>query len=79
MSHKFIEVTTDHPTTGEIYKLLLQIDQVVQVQPEVKIQTEPQHEPLAVVVLTSGETIILKNTYNSLVKQFNEVNMVMRS
>ena len=79
MSKKFIEVTTDHPTTEDVYTLLLQVNQIVQIQPEVIVESELQHEPVAVVVLTSGETLILKNTYNSLMKQLDEMNMVVRS
>ena len=79
MSNKFIEVITDHPTTESVYTLLLQVNQIVQIRPEFIVESEPQHEPVAVVVMTSGETLILKNTYNSLMKQLDEINMVVRS
>ncbi len=79
MSQKFIEVTTDHPSTGETYKLLLQLEQVVQIRPEMKVESEPQHDPVAVVVMTSGETLVLKNSYMNLLHQLDEVNMLVRS
>ena len=79
MSQKFIEVTTDHPSTEDVYKLLLQVGQIVQIRPEFNVEGSLQHEPVAVVVLTSGETMILKNTYKNLMNQLDEVNMVVRS
>ncbi|TLF51721.1 hypothetical protein FEI13_07170 [Halomonas urmiana] len=78
MSHKFIEVITNYPTTEKDYPLLLHIDQIVQIRPEIEAENEPLHEPVAVVTLTSGETLILKNTYQRLIQGLDEVHMVFR-
>ena len=40
MSQRFIEVTTDHPTNEEPYKLLLQIEQIVQIYDNYGYETE---------------------------------------
>ncbi len=77
MSHKFIEVTTEYPTTGVDYKLLLQIDQIVQIRPETRVETEPKHDAVAVVSLSTGETLVLKNTFVSVASELSEVNMVL--
>lgn len=78
MSQRFIEVTADHPTTEDTYKLLLQIEQIVQIRPEVIMKTESNHDPIAIVTLTSGETLVLKNSYASVAAKLDEVNMVVR-
>ncbi|MCH4562455.1 hypothetical protein MKP05_04805 [Halomonas sp. EGI 63088] len=78
MSHRFIEVITDYPTTEEEYVLLLHLDQIAQIRPEIEAENEPRHEPVAVVTLTSGETVILKNSFKSVVKRLTEAKMVMR-
>ncbi|GGX86011.1 hypothetical protein GCM10007160_11530 [Litchfieldella qijiaojingensis] len=78
MSHRFIEVITDYPTTEEEYVLLLHLDQIAQIRPEIEAENEPRHEPVAVITLTSGETVILKNRFKSVVKRLTEAKMVMR-
>jgi len=78
MSQKFIEVTTDHPTTEDVYKMLLQIEQIVQVRPEIIMNTESIHDPAAIVTLATGEILALKNSYASVVAELDEVNMVVR-
>ncbi|MFC6671906.1 hypothetical protein [Marinobacterium aestuariivivens] len=78
MSQRFIEVTTDHPTNEEPYKLLLQIGQIVQIRPELIMTSEPKHDPIAIVTLTTGETLALKNSYASVAAELDEVNMVVR-
>lgn len=78
MSPKFIEVITDYPTTEKDYPLLLHLDQIVQIRPENEAENEPVHEPVAIVILATGETLILKNTYKRLVQALDQVNMVLR-
>jgi len=78
MSQRFIEVTTDHPTNESTYKLLLQIEQIVQIRPEMMMSSEPKHDPIAIVTLTTGETLALKNSYASICAELDEVNMVVR-
>ncbi|PXY00013.1 hypothetical protein [Halomonas sp. LBP4] len=78
MSNRFIEVITDYPTTEEEYVLLLHLDQIAQIRPEIEAENEPRHEPVAVVTLTSGEMVILKNSFKSVVKRLSEAKMVMR-
>lgn len=78
MSHKFIEVVSDYPTTEKDYSLLLNIDQIVQVRAEIETENEPAHDPVAIVTLTTGETLVLRNSYRSLVEQLNKVHMILR-
>lgn len=78
MSQRFIEVTTDHPTNESTFKLLLQIEQIVQIRPEMMMSSESKHDPIAIVTLTTGETIALKNSYSSIAAELDEVNMVVR-
>lgn len=78
MNHKFTEVTAIHPSSEETYQLLLQIDQIVHIRPEAQAETEPHHQPLAIVTLSNGETLTLKNSYKGLVRKFEEINMVVR-
>jgi len=78
MGHRFIEVTTDHPTNESTYKLLLQIEQIVQIRPELIMSSESKHEPIAIVTLTTGETLTLKNSYARVAARLDEVNMVVR-
>ncbi|PRY72551.1 hypothetical protein [Halomonas ventosae] len=78
MSHRFIEVITDFPTTEQRYVMLLHLDQIVQIRPEVEAENEPRHEPTAVITLINGETLILKNSFKSVVKRLTEAKMVMR-
>lgn len=78
MSHRFIEVITDFPTTEERYILLLHLDQIAQIRPEIEAENEPRHEPVAVITLTNGEMLILKNSFKSVVKRLTEAKMVMR-
>ncbi|MCG6658172.1 hypothetical protein HOP52_10440 [Halomonas campisalis] len=78
MSHRFIEVVTDYPTTEQVYTLLLQIEQIVHIRPEAEAENEPRHEPGAVVTLANGEVLILKTPYAKLAQELDEVNMVLR-
>lgn len=78
MSHRFLEVVSDYPSTEEEFTLLLHLDQIAQIRPEVEAENEPRHEPVAVITLTSGETLILKNSFRSLVKRLHEAKMVMK-
>ncbi|MCE0734325.1 hypothetical protein LWH48_16290 [Halomonas sp. G15] len=78
MSHRFIEVITDFPTTEEQYVLLVHLDQIAQIRPEIEAENEPRHEPVAVIILTNGEMLILKNSFKSVVKRLTEAKMVMR-
>ncbi len=78
MSHRFIEVTTTYPTTEEEYILLLQIEQIVHFRPEAEAENEPRHEPGAVVTLTNGEELILKTPFKKLVRELEEVKMILR-
>lgn len=78
MSYRFLEVITDYPTTEEAYVLLLHLDQIAQIRPEAEAENEPRHEPVAVVILASGEMVILKNSYKSVVKRLSDAKMVMR-
>ncbi|NVK40354.1 MAG: hypothetical protein HWE39_03855 [Oceanospirillaceae bacterium] len=78
MSQRFIEVTTDHPTNESTYKLLLQIEQIVQIRPEMMMSSESKHDPIAIATLTTGETIALRNSYASIAAELDEVNMVVR-
>lgn len=63
MSHRFIGVITDFPTTEEQYVLLVHLDQIAQIRPEIEAENEPRHETVAVIILTNGEMLILKNSF----------------
>ena len=78
MSQRFIEVTTDHPTNESTYKLLLQIERIVQIRPETIMSSESKHDPVAIVTLSTGETLPLKNSYASIAAELDEVNMLVR-
>lgn len=78
MSQRFIEVITHYPTTEEEYVLLLHIDQIAQIRPEKEAENEPRHEPVAVVTMTNGELLILKNSFQSVVKRLDDVKLVLR-
>ncbi|NVK40344.1 MAG: hypothetical protein HWE39_03805 [Oceanospirillaceae bacterium] len=78
MSQKFLEVTTDHPTTESTFKMLIQVEQIVQIRPELIMQTESKHNPVAIITLTTGETLALKNSYASIAAKLDEVNMVVK-
>ncbi len=78
MSQRFIEVITDHPTNESTYKLLLQIEQIVQIRPEMLMSSESKHDPIAIVTLSTGETLALKNSYASIAARLDEGNMVVR-
>ncbi|MDN3557759.1 hypothetical protein [Halomonas maura] len=78
MSHRFIEVVSDYPSTEEEFVLLLHLDQIAQIRPEIEAENEPRHEPVAVVTLANGEMLVLKNSFKSVVKRLTEAKMVMR-
>ncbi|ATJ83974.1 hypothetical protein ACFPTY_13150 [Halomonas beimenensis] len=78
MSHRFIEVISDYPSTEEKFTLLLHLDQIAQIRPEIEAENEPRHEPVAVVTLRSGETLILQNSFQSVVKRLHDAKMVMK-
>lgn len=78
MSHKFLEVVSDYPTTEKDYSLLLHIDQIVQVRAEIEVENEPVHAPAAIVTLTSGETLVLRDSYQSLIDQLDRVHLIVR-
>ncbi len=77
MSHRFLEVVSDYPSTEEEFVVLLHLDQIAQIRPEIEAENEPRHEPVAVVTLVNGEMLILKNSFQSVVKRLNEAKMVM--
>ncbi|QTF91882.1 hypothetical protein [Halomonas sp. BM-2019] len=68
------------PTTEEEYTLLLQIEQIEQIEQIVHLrpETEPCYEPGAVVTLTNGEELILKTPFKELVRELEEVKMILR-
>ncbi|QTF92022.1 hypothetical protein [Halomonas sp. BM-2019] len=79
MSHRFIEVVSDYPTTEQEYVLLLQIDQILHIRPEAEAENEPRHEPGAIVTMTNGEMLVLKTPFAKLVRDLDECNLVLRT